>query len=77
MIQLDRISGGAPVHPVGTLPQAREPLPLRRVRRVIEQDLDARLQDIFSSFDERPFAIASSGVSPSDMQPGTSGNSIK
>jgi predicted unusual protein kinase regulating ubiquinone biosynthesis (AarF/ABC1/UbiB family) len=28
---------------------------------VIEQDLDARLQDIFSAFDEQPFAIASLG----------------
>jgi predicted unusual protein kinase regulating ubiquinone biosynthesis (AarF/ABC1/UbiB family) len=28
---------------------------------VIEQDLEARLQDVFSAFEEQPFAIASLG----------------
>jgi len=60
MVQLEGASGDAP-RLLGALVEAREPLPLRRVRRVIEQDLDARLQDIFSSFDEQPFAIASLG----------------
>jgi ABC1 atypical kinase-like domain len=61
MIQLERTSDGAPARPLGALPEAREPVPLPRVRRVIEQDLDARLQDVFSGFDEQPFAIASLG----------------
>ena len=61
MVQLETASGEAPVRPLGTLVEAREPLPLRRVRRVIEQDLDARLQDMFSAFDEQPFAISSLG----------------
>jgi predicted unusual protein kinase regulating ubiquinone biosynthesis (AarF/ABC1/UbiB family) len=61
MIQLERTSGDAPMRPLGTLTEPREPVPLRRLRRVIEQDLDARLQDVFSAFDEEPFAIASLG----------------
>jgi predicted unusual protein kinase regulating ubiquinone biosynthesis (AarF/ABC1/UbiB family) len=61
MIQLERASGEALARPLGTLSEARVPLPLRRVRRVIEQDLDASLQDMFSAFDEQPFAIASLG----------------
>ena len=62
MIQLERtLQGEAPVRPLGALPEAREPIPLRRVRRVIEQDLDARMQDVFPVFDEEPFAISSLG----------------
>jgi predicted unusual protein kinase regulating ubiquinone biosynthesis (AarF/ABC1/UbiB family) len=61
MIQLERAWGGAPARWLGTLSEAREPLPSRAVRRVIEQDLDTRLQDIFSDFDELPFAFASLG----------------
>jgi predicted unusual protein kinase regulating ubiquinone biosynthesis (AarF/ABC1/UbiB family) len=61
MVQLERASGETPARPLGALAEAREPLPLPRVRRVIEQDLDAHLQDVFSGFDEQPFAIASLG----------------
>ena len=61
MIQLERASGEAPARPLGALAYAPEPVPWRDVRRVIEQDLDARLQDMFSAFDEQPFAIASLG----------------
>jgi predicted unusual protein kinase regulating ubiquinone biosynthesis (AarF/ABC1/UbiB family) len=61
MVQLETASGEAPGRPLGALVQAREPLPLPRVRRVIEQDLDARLHDMFSAFEEQPFAIASLG----------------
>jgi predicted unusual protein kinase regulating ubiquinone biosynthesis (AarF/ABC1/UbiB family) len=61
MIQLERASGEAPGRRLGALVDAREPLPLRRVRQVVERDLDARLQDIFSGFDEQPCAIASLG----------------
>jgi predicted unusual protein kinase regulating ubiquinone biosynthesis (AarF/ABC1/UbiB family) len=55
MVQLERTAG------LGGLIEARDPLPLPRVRRVIERDLDARLNDIFSDFEEQPFAIASVG----------------
>jgi predicted unusual protein kinase regulating ubiquinone biosynthesis (AarF/ABC1/UbiB family) len=61
MVQLERTSGEARGRPLGALVEAREPLPLPRVRRVIEQDLDARLQAVFSAFDEEPFAISSLG----------------
>jgi predicted unusual protein kinase regulating ubiquinone biosynthesis (AarF/ABC1/UbiB family) len=61
MIQLERASAEAPTLPLGALVQAREPLSMDRVRRVIEKDLDARLRDLFSAFDEQPFAIASLG----------------
>jgi predicted unusual protein kinase regulating ubiquinone biosynthesis (AarF/ABC1/UbiB family) len=61
MLQLETPSGEEPARALGAPVQARAPLPLPRVRRVIEQDLDARLQDVFSVFDEQPFAIASLG----------------
>jgi predicted unusual protein kinase regulating ubiquinone biosynthesis (AarF/ABC1/UbiB family) len=62
MVQFERMSEReAPVRPLGTLPGERKPLPLRSVRRVIEQDLDARLPDVFAVFDEEPFAVASLG----------------
>ena len=61
MVQLERASGEAPGRPLGGLPEAREPLPVRRLSRVIEQDLDARLQDVFCDFGEQPFAVASLG----------------
>jgi predicted unusual protein kinase regulating ubiquinone biosynthesis (AarF/ABC1/UbiB family) len=61
MIELQGSSGEASARALGTLSEAREPIPLRRLRRVIEQDLDARLQDVFAAFDEQPFAIASLG----------------
>jgi hypothetical protein len=61
MVQLERASGEAPPAPLGTLAEARDPIPLRRLSRVVEQDLDARLHDVFSDFEEEPFAIASLG----------------
>lgn len=61
MVQLDMPSGNARARPLGALVEGRKTLPLGRVRRVIEQDLDARLDDAFSAFDERPFAVASLG----------------
>ena len=71
MIQLQRAPAHAPAHPPGALPESREPLPFGRVRRVIEQDLDARLQDVFSVIDEQPFAIASLGqVHRADLRDG-------
>ena len=61
MIEFQRPSGEAPARPLGTLTVDRDPLPFRAVRRVIEQDLDTRVQDVFAAFDEEPFAIASLG----------------
>jgi ABC1 atypical kinase-like domain len=62
MIQLEpMLQGEAPAHPLGTLAEGREPLPFPRLRRVVEQDLDTRLQDAFAGFEEEPFAIASLG----------------
>jgi predicted unusual protein kinase regulating ubiquinone biosynthesis (AarF/ABC1/UbiB family) len=61
MIQFERAAGEASAHSMGALVETREPLPLPRVRRVIEQDLDARLHDVFSAFEEQPFAISSLG----------------
>jgi predicted unusual protein kinase regulating ubiquinone biosynthesis (AarF/ABC1/UbiB family) len=62
MIQLERTPRReAPTRALGALPEAREPIPMRRVRRVVEQDLDARMQDVFPVFDEEPFAISSLG----------------
>ena len=62
MVELQRVSqSDTPSAPLGTLPQEREPVPWRHLRRVIEQDLDARVQDVFADFDEKPFAIASLG----------------
>jgi predicted unusual protein kinase regulating ubiquinone biosynthesis (AarF/ABC1/UbiB family) len=62
MVQLERMPEGEDaVRPLGSLRQDPEPLAWRRVRGVIEQDLDARVQEVFSAFDEQPFAIASLG----------------
>jgi predicted unusual protein kinase regulating ubiquinone biosynthesis (AarF/ABC1/UbiB family) len=62
MVQLERApEGETPTRPLGSLTADREPLAWRRVRGVIEQDLDARVQDAFAAFDEQPVAIASLG----------------
>ena len=61
MIQLQRPSGEAQTRPLGTLIEDRKPLPFPAVRRVIEQDLDTRVHDVFAAFEEEPFAIASLG----------------
>ncbi len=45
----------------GTLAQPPDPVPFAGVRRVVEDELDGRLRDVFSDFDERPFAAASLG----------------
>jgi predicted unusual protein kinase regulating ubiquinone biosynthesis (AarF/ABC1/UbiB family) len=62
MIEFERMPKGEALgHPLGSLPEDRQPLPWRRLRRVIEQDLEGPLQDIFAAFDEEPFALASLG----------------
>jgi hypothetical protein len=38
------------------------PIPFGQVREIVEGDLGRRLEDVFSSFDERPFAAASLAV---------------
>lgn len=58
MVAFDReASPGA----LGTFAAPREPVPLKRVRHVVEDELDGRLRDVFSDFDEQPFALASLG----------------
>jgi ABC1 atypical kinase-like domain len=57
MVQLD---GASSPSSGGSLNGARA-VPFGRVRRVMEQDLDARLRDVFADVDEHPFAVASLG----------------
>ncbi len=45
----------------GALPAGAKTVPFGRVKKVIEQDLDARLRDLFEDVDEEPFALASLG----------------
>src|SRR5688572_1770468 len=59
MVQLDRPGDGAPA--LGALPDGAHAVPFSRVRRVIEQDLGARVRDLFADIDEEPFAVASLG----------------
>jgi predicted unusual protein kinase regulating ubiquinone biosynthesis (AarF/ABC1/UbiB family) len=47
--------------PAGARPAAVQALPFKRVRGVIEQDLGARVGQLFDDFDETPFALASLG----------------
>ncbi|MGZ6564670.1 MAG: AarF/UbiB family protein [Solirubrobacteraceae bacterium] len=62
MVELQRVSqSDAPSARLGTLPAEREPVAWRRLRGVIEQDLDARVEEVFADFEEKPFAIASLG----------------
>ena len=59
MVQLDRGAGDeSPLPALGALPDGAGTVPFGCVRRVIEHDLDARMRDLFSEFDEEPFAIA-------------------
>ena len=62
MVQLDRSSAGQrPLAAFGALPEKAAAIPFGRVRRVIEQDLDARIGRLFDDIDEEPFALASLG----------------
>jgi predicted unusual protein kinase regulating ubiquinone biosynthesis (AarF/ABC1/UbiB family) len=60
MVQLDRAIDGERAAP-GALPDGAQASSFGRVRRVIEQDLDGRVRELFADFDEEPFAIASVG----------------
>src|SRR5512133_1872044 len=58
MVQLDRRSDSERPRPaLGALPDGARSVPFGRVRRVIEQDLDARIGQLFDDFDEEPFAV--------------------
>jgi predicted unusual protein kinase regulating ubiquinone biosynthesis (AarF/ABC1/UbiB family) len=62
MVQLDRAAEDERSHPaLGALPDGARAVPFGRVRRVIEQDLDARVRELFADVDEEPFAVASLG----------------
>jgi predicted unusual protein kinase regulating ubiquinone biosynthesis (AarF/ABC1/UbiB family) len=62
MVERQRVSQiDAPSARLGTLPEEREQVAWRRLRGVIEQDLDARVEEVFADCDEKPFAIASIG----------------
>ncbi len=54
MVQLDDVA-------LGGLPAGAQAVPFGRVRRVVEQDLDARIRDVFDDIDEEPLAVASLG----------------
>jgi hypothetical protein len=45
----------------GALPSAARTVSFGRVKRVIEQDLDEPMRELFADFDEEPFAVASLG----------------
>src|ERR671923_191247 len=62
MVQLDRPSDGErSLAAFGALPDGARTIPFGRVRRVIEQDLDARIGRLFDDIDEEPYAVASLG----------------
>jgi predicted unusual protein kinase regulating ubiquinone biosynthesis (AarF/ABC1/UbiB family) len=60
VLQLEPEDGGEPPAP-GDLPAGARAVPYERVQRVLEQDLDARVGELFAEFDDAPFAVASLG----------------
>jgi len=60
MVQLDR-PGEESLPALGALPDGASAVPFGRVRRVIEQDLGARVSELFAEVEEEPFAVASLG----------------
>ena len=62
MVQLDAARDGErSLHALGAIPEGTRAIPFGRVRRVIEQDLDARVDELFADVEEEPFALASLG----------------
>src|ERR687895_1946928 len=62
MVQLDRPGEGKrSLAALGALPDGARSVPFGHVRRVIEQDLGARVGELFTDVDEEPFAVASLG----------------
>ncbi len=49
------------VHALATLQDKAPPFPFAEVKRVVEQGLDRPLTELFESFEEEPFAVASIG----------------
>ena len=58
MLAFDRERSGSAL---GALPGAAAPVAFDRVRKVLERELDAPVRELFSDFDEEPFALASLG----------------
>ena len=56
MVELEQGAGA-----LGALPRSARTVPFGRVRKVIEQELEARLRDLFADVEEEPFALASLG----------------
>ena len=62
MVQLDPpAEGDRSPSALGALPEGARAVAIKDVRRVIEQDLDARLGELFDDVDEEPFALSSLG----------------
>jgi predicted unusual protein kinase regulating ubiquinone biosynthesis (AarF/ABC1/UbiB family) len=62
VVQFDRApEAERPPAALGGLPAGAQAVPFERVQRVIEQDLDARLRELFTDFDEEPLALSSLG----------------
>jgi predicted unusual protein kinase regulating ubiquinone biosynthesis (AarF/ABC1/UbiB family) len=62
MVQLDPPpAGDRPPPALGAVPASARTVPFRAVRRVIEQDLDARVGELFDDIEEEPFAVSSLG----------------
>jgi predicted unusual protein kinase regulating ubiquinone biosynthesis (AarF/ABC1/UbiB family) len=60
MVQLDRVlDDERPA--LGALPETSGTVPFGQVRKVIEQDLDARVGELFADLEDEPFAVASLG----------------
>jgi predicted unusual protein kinase regulating ubiquinone biosynthesis (AarF/ABC1/UbiB family) len=59
LVQLDPPGDDRPA--LGALPEGAEALPFADVRKVIEQDLGARVGKVFADIEEEPFAVASLG----------------
>jgi predicted unusual protein kinase regulating ubiquinone biosynthesis (AarF/ABC1/UbiB family) len=62
MVRLDGAAEGERSLPaLGALPDGARAVPFGRARRVIEQDLDTGVRELFADVDEQPFALASLG----------------
>jgi predicted unusual protein kinase regulating ubiquinone biosynthesis (AarF/ABC1/UbiB family) len=60
MMPLDRVGDGSGAA-LGALPDGVHAVPFRRVRQVIEKELEGRIGKLFADIEEEPFALASLG----------------